>query len=896
MPLFIPPYPDRFLLALAASGGLACAVASVHNGAQETTEAGAILEAPAVEPGAGAPEPALGAVPGAPEAEPAQPLAPPTLADKFVLTAGRSIPPGLTAARTSERERRRDEATAELARALSPHDPRREPWLARLREILEGAGDAELWWAAANLVGRLSIVELADALAPALEGGTGSRRARAGASLRDIYGVWFSGPQEFSAFRSQLGEGTVSSALLERQRALEDENRSQRVRLMRYEPELALESLTSRDPVLRAEAARVLGEPGGVSEQAGTVDALFERLRREPVPSVLDRTLSSLVKILKGEDSASEEKSGHKARLIEEIETAVRNGSPGNELSLATTLARLPWGPEWGGPARLELAIDLVARLVRDLNKRGSRADEDVAAGVIVALQSLVDRAVGSGVGTAEEYARARLPVLEILADPGRDESVRLAAARAAGSMALVRDVGGMVAALDQPEASSQLQFLLLSGLRTLAPALVRDSEDAQALVDSVARRASDEDVDLRRRALAFLTDPELEFLLEGRDLGQLVDQLESENVAELRSLLLAVVRRFGDAQVFERLLTSDSFDSLASKNPSILSDLVTTLEALAGGDPERTMRAAMRLAAVEAEHARVERLRGMLRLALAVPEVGAREWSPGEHWAIVSWAMQLRSGGLLVEAPGGGATSIRQRLANLHLPLSEGGGVSAMRDYYRALLLSDLRVGSTETNLDAEIARSFDAALTGAAEEGGSFEALVRRDRARFFVLRGSSQAALQEYLWLLEWDRKPENVASSVLEVSDMRSAARLAGEAPGDASSTALVAHSILSHLVHRPAWGQEPGAVRLDDLRELFAWTRATGVADLLEQLRSWMTEEGPEDALPIWSGLEGDPAWANELADLRAALDAELGFELPAGTVEPASAQRPADQG
>lgn len=886
MPLLIPPYPDRFVLALAAWGGLACAVASVHNGPQETMEAAVVVE-PAAEPGAGG---AGGADPA-----PAEPVVP-HLADGFVLTAGRSIPPGLTAARTAQRERERDEASAELARALSPRDPRREPWLGRMREILEGSGDAELWWAAANLVGRLEITELADALAPALEGGTGPRRARAAASLREIYGVWFSGPQDFSAFRSQLGDGAVSSALLERQRELEDENRSQRVRLMRYEPELALESLTSRDPVLRAEAARVLGERDRASELPGAVDALFERLGREPVSFVLDRTLSSLVKILMGEDSASEAESGHKARLIDEIEASVRNGSTGNELSLATTLARLPWGPEWGGPDRLELAIDLVARLVRDLNKRGGRADEDVAAGVIAALQSLVDRAVGTGVGTVEDYARARLPVLEILADPERDESVRLAAARAAGSMALVRDVGSMVAALDQPDATSQLQFLLLSGLRSLAPALVRDSEDAQALVASVARRASDEDVDLRRRALVFLTDPELEFLLEGRDLGRLVDQLETEKVAELRSLILRVVRRFGDVGVFERLLASESFDSLASGDAALLADLVTTLEALAGGDPERTMRAAMRLAAVESERVRVERLRGMLRLALAVPEVGAREWSPGEHWAIVSWAMQLRSGGLLVEGAAGAPTGIRERLANLHLPLSEGGGVSAMRDYYRALLLSDLRLGSDATNLDAEIARSFDAALTGAAEEGGEFEALVRRDRARFFVLRGSDQAALQEYLWLLEWDRHPDNVADSVLEVSDLRSAARLAGEAPGDASATALVAHSILTNLVHRPAWGHEPGAVRLDDLRELFAWTRATGIVDLLEQLRVWLTEEGPEDVLPIWGGLEGDPAWAAELSDLRAALDAELDFEPPAGSVEPANAQRPLDEG
>jgi hypothetical protein len=157
-----------------------------------------------------------------------------------------------------------------------------------------------------------------------------------------------------------------------------------------------------------------------------------------------------------------------------------------------------------------------------------------------------------------------------------------------------------------------------------------------------------------------------------------------------------------------------------------------------------------------------------------------------------------------------------------------------------------------------------------------------VLRDRARFRAAANECVKAMSDYRRLFE----AGDAADALLGIPDLRSAVELLGrlgEAGGQGTTTtASEACGLLCRLVARSAWRAEPAAVRMQDLRD---WVRtALDSADLasLRRVEAALTDlpltqletQLDREPAPIWFGLTRDPAWFQELLDLR--IQARLG--------------------
>ncbi len=824
---------------------------------------------------------------------------------ELLLRAGRFVPPGLTATRARERETERSAALAKLAERMAPDAPERALWMAALASVLAAPSDDDLWTCAARVVGDLGLYDLDGAVAAGLPLG-GLVREGAVRSLRALFGVC---PDPAQAFVRPFEPGPSTAFLLARLRESEANALALRFGLLATDPALALSALSDPDAAVRAEAARACAAAvrDGRLPAATPQEILFRQLTTETSPAGFHAELEALLALTAGLDPDAPPVAQLRAELAKLAVTA----PPVLMLSLARALARLPSGRDTNplGPTLRAAQQELASLLGRAIATR--HGDVDVIAGVLASLQDLFSRIQPAVEGPGwVRNCEARAPLMRILSRSGFTEGVRTAAAGTLGLVAVPADVEEMLRVLREEGSGAGLRYALLGSLASLAETY---PETAEAVVATLLEYLDHANADLRRRALSLLSLPKLGDHVRGRsDLSRMIDRLDSESVPELRSALLDLVKRYGDASMLAPLLAHATFDKLASGSPARVTELGGALRQLSANDPGARMKSARRLAQVPDPDTALARLVQCLELVAELTPEEALALGVEDHQRIVEWALELRSGGVLLsEALRGGGAFLR-RLVELHLTrVPEGTGFTlAKRLYARALFLAEI-VALGDASQRAETLSSFERALALAVERGdGRLAARVRRDRARFAITQDLGPKALED-LRLLAADREQ----AFVLELRDLRMLSELLTR-EGAASDPNASAEScdVLLALVRRTGWSGEPAAVRLQDLRNLVQRSRAAGdpprlraTAALLTGLPNDVVGAEPtatldgtngtdgtngipgsaESEVPVWSGLVREPEWLAELKELASSIERALGATGPTAPVPPA---------
>ena len=799
-------------------------------------------------------------VPGAARAGQAGPLPPdpdrPPVDDALLLQAGGSIPVGLTTARTAERRRVRQEALDSLARQMNAGELQHQAWLDHLEGVLTRADTrTERWIAAARVVGELGQYELAPHLAAGLPYPDRPRRrlAACGALYR-LYGEWFEDPVDFEEYPEVVPAGSGAAELHLGRRELRDELVATRARNLQLDPAAAEAHLGSADWRLRLAAAQALrgGVDRGLLEPRPAVEALLAQLEREVDPRVYQAGIEAALEILprlegKGATPGPDPSGGaedssapgaERRRLLTILEQTVGARQAGFELPVARSLARLPWngegdekyGPHWG--------LDLLAQVLEPLAEPEVRADPDVIVNTLDCLGTLCSQVGPDPLAGGPGLVSSRAAVLKLLRSPALDDGVRAAAAAALPLTAVDAEnalalIPVLIEVLESEGAGGELLFAAQGALGRLARQARPEGDEAARVFECLAAGVRGTDADLRSQALGLLADPALEVLVRGRDLSGFVEWLGD---ASLRGHVISLLRTHGTSKMLNPILGHISFAELASAG----GEFTDLLESLAAGQPVELLRCAQALVAVNDEATRVGRLVRALRMVAKLDPEEAAGIETSAHRAVVAWALELRQSGVLLPRALGDGEGFLQRLVDVHLPGSAGAGDlgEAARLHARGLFLGDLLNGGSEAALEAEILTCFARALELASDgEGPGFAPRVRRDRARYFQMRGQVDLAAEDYRRLIFGnqatdpgpgpDDGPDVLAPSpVLEPSDLRSAANLlAAEAEPAAAADSF---DVLLHLVVMNDWTREPAAQRLADLRSLLKRAEQSGI--------------------------------------------------------------------
>ena len=437
----------------------------------------------------------------------------------LVLVAGRGTPPGLSAARSAERERLRAAGLAVIATGLSGAsgaNGERSRWLSCLHSCLEGGRDEpQLWLAAAGAVGELEVEDMAGFVARGLSHpaatplGLGARRA-----LHGLYHRWFSGPDDYAAFRAALDRPVGGTLYREPLIASEARAFERLERILDLRPAQATAWIADPNPAVRAAALAALARGVGRGEvPAQTALAILtQRSAVEGDPAAFHAAVDTLQKLLTG--AAPE--AAPIVTLRGHLDSVLRSGDTARFGTVAVVLSRLPWAAAQPDTANTDTAntdaantdaantdapntdtantnapntdapntdapntdaqtghaagtdetsadaptpgISFawgLARLTWLVRKQGdpNRAwDGDALAQSLGALDALCRRSLveAGELPVALLTEPVRERVFDLLADEGAPTSVRLAAAGAAAHLALSGDRG----AGDEPDAS----------------------------------------------------------------------------------------------------------------------------------------------------------------------------------------------------------------------------------------------------------------------------------------------------------------------------------------------------------------------------------------------------------------------------------------------------------
>jgi len=293
-------------------------------------------------------------------------------------------------------------------------------------------------------------------------------------------------------------------------------------------------------------------------------------------------------------------------------------------------------------------------------------------------------------------------------------------------------------------------------------------------------------------------------------------------------------------------------------------------------------MGAASRLAEVRATETYLARFRHALSLVSQLDEGAAFELYPREHRAICAWLWRsYRAGTTLRDAVPSGL-AFEQRVLDLHLPRAEQAtpspeeGLGAFElGHLTALLRADLLLGGLRRGSKPQVEAAFERAAELATSR--ELELLVLRDRARFRAAGNECVKAMSDYRRLFE----AQGATDDLVGIPDLRTAIGLLGRldepaGPGR-SSTACEACDLLGRLIRTPAWRAEPASVRMQDIRDLIRAGLDSKDAQRLLHIESSLASlpltqievDSDLDPVPLWFGLIREPAWFQELLDLRA---------------------------
>ena len=801
------------------------------------------------------------------------------------LRAGRSVPPGLTATRIRERERERSLALSRLAVELSASSETRESWIDAIRSILDSrATRTGIWTAAAGVVGQLGLYEFDEQLLAGLsQGSSASVQFAASQALAQLYG---SRPEVDSEFQRPFEPSAGTRYLLQLLREREARTLAVQKELITGNPDRAILALEDPNPELRKAAAKVLSvaaaEPGADKERLRA--ALRVALEHEASANAFHAELEALLVLSVGLNPDALPVANLRGFLL------LRSGeAPGDFLyTLASGLSRLPW---FEGPERAELNLRSAERNLANLLRRVAadpHGDADVTSGILSALDALLSRVATVAAESATEDgawvrgAEARQPLLALLASPLVPDGVRRRAAETLSRVALAGDVQLLLDVLADESTRPGLKYVVLGTLASLTEQL---GGDAGQVVERLFDFLEDPDADLRRRSLSFLSSRGVEEYMRTTDLARIVERLEEEPIGELKSQLLALLKKYGGREVLAPLLANSSFDELASGGSTSVAELGEALAHLSEGDPNLVMDSARRLARVDDSGSRLARLLRCLQLVSDLEESQARALSPENHGQLVEWARTVRGSGVLLQDALQDGRLLLNRLVEIHLPavVPDSTMSSTERTHTRALFLSDL-VALGDQEREQEALEDFSTALRAAESNSEPFfAARIRRDRARFTLGLGYKSSALDDF-GVLHGNEK----LRPVLELSDLRTLANLLVQVAteSDRKSADVKAFSVLFGLVNRPAWRNELGAVRLRDLTSLADRALGSGsaanvnavlalLADLPIDAQAPLSARSGDESveLPVWDGLDREPALFTALGELNARLAA-----------------------
>jgi len=790
------------------------------------------------------------------------------------LRAGREIPTTVSATRREEREDVREAAIAWIRGRLATDPEGRPLWDRTLREVLSADTDPILWCAAARTVGRMHAHEYSPQLAAGLESEVPEIVQAARLALFDIFLRWFEDRAAFETIAD--GETRCPGDIFEAP-AVEFERlaREREVQLLAYEPQKAPALLVAADPRLRAAAAQTLGRAGN-GKAAIAIETLLDHLEHEVNGEAYQAVLDALLKTLGAE--APDDERVRRLRLL--LEKPLGLGPAELQAPLAHALSRVPWSDSAEGSDSVLIGVRLLVAQFEALAAPERLTDRDALIASMRALLSVAGHATRAGLSVAPRLNRLGELTITLIENEREYGGVRVAAAQLLPLVGGPHNLERAAAVLEAELTPTELRYTLLAAVGDMTRVLSPDDPAAIFALSTLLGRLQGDDVDLRRRALSYLTDESLAPLVQRADPAAFVQSLGRETASDVQAQLLDMIATLGGGEQVDLLLDLPNFDAIADGGPAIISRLVQTLTGLAKSDTDRLVRSAVRLLAVDNEGTRVLRLREALKMVAALDEGAAANLGAERDHAIVLWADELRRAAGSV--PGG--KEFLARLVTVHLPNCLESAERRTPDlaHARALFLSDWIAADPSAGQADQVLAHFAEALELAIEvDDGEIRALVLRDRARFHLSREDQALALADYRTLFATEIpttfiQPTEAATpgldSVLELGDLRRGAELlVGADPGqETAALALEATRVYFALVSRPTWKREPAAVRVQDLRDLAERALAAGdleslaaVALQLEALPALPPEpvEGQDAAATpatpegvLWSGL------------------------------------------
>lgn len=832
--------------------------------------------------------------------------------DALLWRAGASLPFGVPADQREYRRVLRAEARALIERRMNADPLESALWRERVATLLEDSKTPDgLWAAAARTAASLSLFEAAPRIAAGLDSARPRREVAARRALFVLYGRWLS---DRGAFETLGGSavGCHDPALRETLRQRDQLAQDRLAALLELDPARGLGLLEDVDPRTRAAAAAALarGVAASTLERNEAIEALADRLEREADPAAFDAALSGLLDLVGGFPPEHPMLGRLRDALAARVDPDWQHLTP----SVVHGLAALPWRTDsTDGPASLARAAEWLDIELEELTVPGRLVEPDALVAALQASRTTLERAQREGLSLEGAGETLRAVVVARLDDPSEAPSVRSVCGRVLASIAGPEDVERVALVLDDPNATTELRYNLLGTLARLAADLPPTDPRAIRARARLEKALSDPVADLRSRALGLLLSEPMRPLVRRSSGPRLVQRLAEETNPELRGQLLELLALAGGPKDADALLDGPAFESLVQADPALRTRLVATLTTLVDGDAVRRVRIARRLLALDDPTSRVRRLQQALELVAALDPQAARSLAPADHADIVRWARELRaaSGGPLALPEDG--TGLLHQLIEIHVPGASAaqGQPDAASVETLALFLADLYKREPEAVAVEEVLARFDEALALARErpDGALSPGLVLRDRARFLVAAGDADAALADYRAAIEQDRARTPEEGAVpgwlsLDLSDLRTLADLLAREGTPAA--AREAAGVLERLLARPAWRQEPPAVRLQDLRRLTEHALASADPDLVSAAREFLAGLPPlpaEGAPPPvvdpsrpFSDLVADRATHAALLEFAARLGEPGSKGRSGGTPEPPGSGPPTPDG
>ncbi|MEM9382912.1 MAG: hypothetical protein AAGB93_23380 [Planctomycetota bacterium] len=776
----------------------------------------------------------------------------------IALRAGRPVPPGLSAARRTQRETRAAEALDWLR---SQRESEAERQL--VEDALRGALDPldpsvptipELVVACCHVVAQLDLVDLAPSVGRLLGDPASDVRGAARASLYRLYGRRFDDAAAFTAAWAELEGLTPAAAGRDQIHVVVELSNERALQLLELAPARFEESpLDWSDPDMPPRAARSIGRAvaSGVLEPATARAWLVDGIAAVESPAELHARLGVLLDLVQASDPASPAATEVRDAVGGVLDAAV-TGAPEIAFVALSALPRVPFAVESEGDVR-RVALARAGALAFDhaVSERRMRPlDPDALQGAIVALRDVL-RGVEDGAARdalVEPFARV---LLEVVADPHEPVLVRRAAATSL-SISTSKTAANALVEILGSGAAVEVEYELLGALRSAVRSLRPGDEEAEQLLTTLFASARDADFDRSSRALELLLSEELAEVLAAEprpaEARAAVDRLAAEESPALRAQLLHFAGRVGDAGVLRALLETEGLvEDLAGGGDEVARARVGARRALRAGGAAAgapVLGGARRVAPELGEDraldpGRVVRLRAALDVVLALDEAEAAALPRADHRWTLRAAIDLRRSKDLL-APALLDSVHRVRLVGVHAQALEVPGddeldptlVAMTRglfgsDEVRAQLEAlDVAtpepasaIAERETRIRVAV-ESLDFAVgrPDEVDELGWELQKVRLESIDFLRAVGRESAALGRLFALFS----EEGFRSADAPAHAIRTFAELSissGPAADPARERTVLAADAVHQLVGRESWQRDTTTVRLQDLSAL-----------------------------------------------------------------------------